>query len=266
VDDPTENLDRRRASFLSASADDYDRHRPSYPIEAVHWAIGENRKTILDVGCGPGKLTEQLIALADTVIGIDPSAEMLRTMKSKGLLALRGVVEALPVGTNSTDVVTVATAFHWFDHKRAVCEFSRVLVPGGRLAILTSFRDESVGWVDRLSRIIGSETAMSATLGGEQGLEAQFHEWLTHEDLFDSVEHKVFALDQQLDEEGLAGLVGTRSYVAVLPEKKREELLSAVLALCREHPDLKDKGRFTLPYRTHAFRCRVKERRSGEEG
>lgn len=101
---------------------------------------------------------------------------------------------------------------------------------------------------------------MSATLGGEDDLEVQFHSWLTHGGLFDSVEHQVFVLEQELDVEGLVGLVATRSYVAILPDEEREGLETAVRTLCRTHPDLKDKDRFVLPYRTHAFRCR----KSGE--
>lgn len=144
MEDRTRDLDQRRASFLSASADMYDRYRPGYPVEAIHWAVGEHRKTILDIGCGPGKLTEQLAKLAETVVGVDPSMRMLHALRSKGGLAVRALAEALPFATSSTEVVTVATAFHWFDQRRAISEFNRVLVAGGRLVILTSFRDESV--------------------------------------------------------------------------------------------------------------------------
>ena len=52
----------------------------------------------------------------------------------------------------------------------------------------------------------------------------------------------------------LLGLVRSRSYIAILPDNEREELLAQVARLCREHPDLQGRDTFMMPYKTHAVR------------
>jgi ubiquinone/menaquinone biosynthesis C-methylase UbiE len=51
------------------------------------------------------------------------------------------VAEAIPLSDASVDVVTVANAFHWFDHNAALAEIQRVLRPGGGLTLLTTVPD-----------------------------------------------------------------------------------------------------------------------------
>lgn len=238
-------------------SDDYERTRPGYPSEAVAWLMDNEPEQVLDLGCGPGKLTAQLAALGFTTIGVDPSMQMLRGMRDKGLPAICARAENLPVRSATADLVTAATAFHWFDHERAVPEMCRVLRPGGRVALLTNIRDETVPWVKSLSEIIGSEAAMAATLGGAEGMEAEYVAKLEDGDLFHSTEHRVFNLEQQLTEERLVGLVRSRSYIAILPEVERDQLLAEVRGLCREHPQLRNQQSFAMPYKTHAFRAKA---------
>jgi SAM-dependent methyltransferase len=58
---------------------------------------------------------------------------------------------------NSVDAVLVAQAWHWVDPERAIPEVARVLRPGGRLGLVWNTRDERLGWVKDLGRIIGPE-------------------------------------------------------------------------------------------------------------
>lgn len=233
---------------------DYDRTRPSYPIDAITWVVGSEPKQVVDLGCGPGKLTAQLVGLGHRAVGVDPSIAMLQGMVAKDLPAVCGTAEAIPLRDGCADVVTAATAFHWFDHTRAVQEMRRLLVPGGIVGLLTNFRDESVGWVKALSDIIGSEAAMAATLGGAAGMEGEFVAKLQGAGLFESTKHRVFDFEHELTEDTLVGLVRSRSYVAILPDEEREVLLDDVQRLCREHSQLAGRQRFSMPYKTHVFR------------
>jgi SAM-dependent methyltransferase len=250
--DPREDLDTRRASFLSPN--DYDRVRPGYPLDAIVWAVGERSQTIIDLGCGPGNLTADLARKGHHAIGIDPSPAMLMGMRAKALPAICGRAEAIPVRDGYANVVTAATAFHWFDHERAVPEMRRVLQPNGQVALLTNIRDETVDWVRALSDIVGSETAMAATLGGADGMPDDFRAKLEGGGLFGSMEHKVFDLEQELDEEGLVALVATRSYIAILPTEEKDRLMADVRVLCRDHPALQGES-FAMPYKTHVFKA-----------
>ena len=49
---------------------------------------------------------------------------------------LAGSAEAIPLGDASVDAVLCGEAFHWFEHRRALAEIARVLVPRGGLAIV----------------------------------------------------------------------------------------------------------------------------------
>jgi SAM-dependent methyltransferase len=259
VTDRRRDLDQRRASFLSAGTD-YERTRPGYPRDAITWMIRDSPKRVIDLGCGPGKLTALLAELGHDAIGVDPSLSMLETMRSRGMPAICGRAEAIPLRDGCTDVVTAATAFHWFDAAHAVPEIHRVLRPNGTVALITHFRDESVDWVKALSDIVGSETAMAATLGGEKGMEALFSALLEDRGFFRDTEHRVFGYEQPMTEDALVGLIVSRSYIAILPKDEKDRIFDAVRALCRTHPDLRGAETFALPYRTHAFRAHAATR------
>jgi SAM-dependent methyltransferase len=249
-----DDVDARRASFLSVT-DDYERTRPQYPEAAIRWAVGSPPKTVLDLGCGPGKLTAQLVALGHSAFGIDPSQRMLSGMRAKGLLSTCGRAEQIPIVDAALDVVTAAQAFHWFDHKLAVPEMRRVLKEGGRVCLFWNLRDESVEWVRRLSEIIGSEDAMGATLGDPDDFQIDVASLLTGGGAFESVEVQVFPYVQRLSEEGLIGLVRSRSYVAILSDDDRDQLLEDVRQLFKETAEGQEE--ITLPYRTVTFRAAV---------
>lgn len=247
------DLDRRRAAFLTG-AENYDLYRPEYPEAAIEWVVGRSRRRIVDVGCGPGTLTAQLRAFGHDVLGIDRSMAMLRVARTRRLSVVNAAVERLPLPKAAVDVVIAGTAFHWFDHELAVPEMRRVLFDYGTIGLLTNMRDESVPWVSALSHIIGSEAAMAATLGGAQGMHGEFTAALERDASFTSTEWRIFDHSQQLSPDDLAGLVRSRSYIAILPEEERAQLLARVRRLCSEHEDLRGKTSFSLPYKTHVCR------------
>lgn len=253
---PEEDLAARRATFLSAGRA-YDEVRPSYPQQAVRWIMGAGVQTVVDLGCGTGKLTAQLVAIGHHVVGVDPSMTMLRGLVGKGLSAVCGNAEAIPLKSGCADVVTAAQAFHWFELKRALPEIRRILRGAGHLGLVWNLRDESVEWVRQLSRIVGSDDALGATLGTADEFIATIIRKLTQGGLFGSVEHAVFDHAQELNEDRLVSLVASRSYVVILPDGEKKDLLSRVRQLCQEHPQLRGRGTFLLPYRTRAFRATV---------
>jgi arsenite methyltransferase len=98
---------------------------------------------VLDIGAGTGRLAEfvaSLVGPQGRVIGIDPlesRVDIARLRQSQTLTFETGRAEDLSrFGDGQFDAVYLNSVFHWIAEKdRALQEISRVLRPGGRLAL-----------------------------------------------------------------------------------------------------------------------------------
>jgi ubiquinone/menaquinone biosynthesis C-methylase UbiE len=235
---------RARATSFDAVAAEYARSRPGYPAAAVEWLTGSKPADVVDLGAGTGKLTAALVALGHRVVAVEPLAEMRARLELtvSGVRALAGTAEAMPLPEASADVVTVAQAFHWFDHAAALREIARVLRPGGRIALVWNVRDETESWVHEMNEVMVGRTGIDRGAG----------EPIAASGLFGPVEHGVFRHVQEIDRETLRELVLSRSYCAVLPEGERRPVLERVDALFDRHAR---DGVIRLPYLTDCFRA-----------
>jgi SAM-dependent methyltransferase len=87
---------------------------------------------LLDAGC--------------TVLAVEPNASMREAAEAAlgaeaGFRSVAGTAEQTGLPGESVHLVTATQAFHWFDRELARREFTRILAPGGSLAIV---------WNDRL--------------------------------------------------------------------------------------------------------------------
>ena len=90
----------------------------------------------LDVGCGTGHSTVALLPLARAVVGLDASRFMLAQAAGHPAIEYRcGYAEALPFARSSFDLLTVCSAYHWFDQEKFLQEAARVLRGGGWLVL-----------------------------------------------------------------------------------------------------------------------------------
>ena len=235
-----------RAASFDEVAGAYERARPGYPDEAVRWLAGEPPRDVLDLGAGTGKLTRSLVAAGHRVTAVEPLAGMREQLVRAvpAAVALEGTAERIPAADASFDVVTVAQAFHWFDHDVALPEIARVLRPGGALALVWNMRDESAPWVVELGALMGG-----ATIGGARTAEAA----LGASDRFGAVEHAVFAHEQVLGETSLRDLVLSRSHCAIRSDEERSEVLDRSSALFAAHAV---DGVLALPYVVACYRAR----------
>jgi SAM-dependent methyltransferase len=244
---PDESAEMRgHALSFAGVAGAYDRARPSYPAEAAAWLVGNQRSTVVELGAGTGKLTELLVAGGHDVIATDPLPEMLGHLSARvpGATVAVATAERIPVASRSVDGVVCAQSFHWFDHHVALPEIARVLRPGGVLALVWNARDEGIPWVRKLSAIIGSADNMTDLAGPA-----------VDSDHFGPVEHEAFRFWQSLRRDDLFDLVRSRSYVALLDDAARDELLGRVGALYDDYGRGPDG--MQLPYITRCYRTVV---------
>jgi SAM-dependent methyltransferase len=208
----------------------YQAARPGYPeaaleflVRALGLAAGD---PVVDLGAGTGLLTAQLRRRFEDVTAIEPSAGMREVLRQAvpGVRVLDGRDVALPLPDASVAAVFVAQAFHWFDAPRALAEIRRVLVDRGGLGLLWNNRDESVGWVAEFSRAMrwdrlspyaaGTDAAPVLAAGG-----------------FGRIARCGFRHVQLVDRRQLYQRVLSTSYVAVMAEDERADLMTDVRAV-----------------------------------
>jgi ubiquinone/menaquinone biosynthesis C-methylase UbiE len=130
--------------------------------------------TILDVGTGSGVaalLAMESTGPGTTIVGLDPSLEMLRVARSHGLPSLvAGAVPGLPFADGSFDrvlasfVLNHVTSFH-----ESLLDMARVLRPGGRLGVTAwgSIQNEfRQAWQSRAESFVGKEAFQAGTQMG----------------------------------------------------------------------------------------------------
>jgi ubiquinone/menaquinone biosynthesis C-methylase UbiE len=108
----------------------------AFALEQLAPRAGESA---LDVGSGTGEDVAALRDLVDRAVGVEPS-EGLRTesvRRHPGLEVVDGDALSLPFDNESFDVVRCERVLqHIADPARAVAEMTRVLRPGGRIALI----------------------------------------------------------------------------------------------------------------------------------
>lgn len=237
---------RRRSLSFGAEAAAYERGRPSYPPEAIDWLLPDGAHRVLDLGAGTGKLTTRLAERGLDVVAVDPVPEMLEllTRSLPDTPALLGTAEEIPLPDDSVDAVLVAQAWHWFDPERAIQEVARVLRPGGRLGLVWNNRDERLGWVKELGRIIGHEAD-------------PFSQTVELPTPFTDVARHQVEWTSYLTPQALIDLVASRSYCITSPENVRTRTLEQVRRLLDTHPALAGANGLALPYVTVCVRAMV---------
>jgi SAM-dependent methyltransferase len=148
-------FDAHRLSFGNV-AEHYDRARPTYPADAVAWAVGPDARKVLDLGAGTGKLTRVALNLGLDVVAVEPDPGMRAQLDAatNGLTALAGSAEEIPLADGCVDAVIVGQAYHWFTPEKALPEIARVLKPGGWFAPIWNMRSLDQEWTRRLDEIM----------------------------------------------------------------------------------------------------------------
>ena len=131
----------------------YATARPSYPDEIVDAVPPGN--DVLEVACGAGQLTKQLVERGRRVTCVELGPNLAR-------VAQREVPEARVINANfeswpvdgSYDVVACATAWGWIDDVLKYQQAHRALRPGGHLAIIGGYHVYPPGEEDLFFRQI----------------------------------------------------------------------------------------------------------------
>lgn len=235
---------------------DYQKYRPSYPLQAIamlkeHCSLNE-QAVIADIGSGTGLFSQQLLTTDAKVLGVEPNDAMRVAAEAdlggeESFTSINGTAEQTGIADASVNLITAAQAFHWFDIAAFRKECLRILKPGGKVALL---------WNDRL-------TDSSPFLEGYEQLLIEYgtdykevnHRHVDAETIGrfygnSNVTAETFPNEQRFDWEGLWGRVRSSSYTPAPDAPGFAALTTALRALFDQHAK---QDAVIFAYRTQVF-------------
>jgi SAM-dependent methyltransferase len=265
-DEPSFGSAERKVALAAAFQDqgeDYDRLRPGYPpavLDAILAEVTCAEPRAVDLGAGTGKFSWALAQRGLAVTAVDTSRAMLETALRRGPAADPGAAAPSPATTlatkvapaettglpgSSAELVTVAQAWHWFDAEAASAEVTRLLIPGGVLALVWNMLDVTIPWVHRLSRIMHAgdihREEFTPTVGPGLVLASRsVHRW-----------------EDPMPTRDVIDLARTRSYVITATEERRAKVLANLDWYLHEHLGHSPGDTLGVPYRTDLFLYRA---------
>ena len=135
---------------FSDRVENYIRHRPGYPPGVLLRLVETTGLTpdshVADIGSGTGISTRFFLEHGCRVSAVEPNPEMRAA--AERLLAsfprftsVDGKAQATTLPDHDVDLVIAAQAFHWFATPATRAEFTRILKPGGHIALLWNERE-----------------------------------------------------------------------------------------------------------------------------
>ncbi len=217
---------------FTQTVQDYIKYRPSYPKEVLQLLIDEcdlrKNKIIADVGSGTGLLSKLFLNYGNLVYGVEPNQPMREAAEEylkeyPNFYSINATAEATSLEKQSVDIITVGTAFHWFDIAKTKVEFKRILKVGGWVLLVWNVRN-----VEQ-SKLLRDYENLLLKYGTDykESNARKFNKTATKE-FFSPNEMKVhsFKNTQQFDWAGLKGRLLSTSYSLRPGDDKYEEMLN----------------------------------------
>jgi hypothetical protein len=135
----TGDLPREQALVFGEVAEQYDAARPSYPdalfATVIDYGRLESGDAALEIGAGTGKATMGFVARGLAVHALEPSAEMARVLRSKGVPVEVTPFEEWSIRAGAFRLVFAAQAWHWVQAADRYEKAADALEAGGTIAL-----------------------------------------------------------------------------------------------------------------------------------
>jgi len=136
-----------KAGDFTGLAGDYSNNRPDYCPSVMKAILGLVEKNVsdidfADIGAGTGIWTRMVYSAGvKSTVAVEPNLDMKTngendSVDKKDIQWMSGDAENTNLESNSVDLITMASSFHWADFNKATKEFHRILKQGGRFTAL----------------------------------------------------------------------------------------------------------------------------------
>lgn len=284
---PDGTLERSYGKVFDHVAEEYDRHRPTYPDSlldhACEFAALDAGDRVLEIGCGTGQMTRALVARGLRVTAIEPGDRLIELARrnlgdSGDVEFVNARLEDTPLPSERFQAVFSASAMHWIDPDLGWRKAAETLAPDGTLALVQDFgcneprsADDQQALLSAIAKIAPEFAAswpsyrdLEAVLAGVHGRRGNVSDvwaWLGGYEvardyaagLFDDAQIAAVPrlIEHTADE--LAALLGTMSFWSRLSPEQREAV---------EHENRTLYERLGRPIRSSVFACAVTARRA----
>ena len=224
---------------------EYIAGRPEYPHELLEALPTAGADLIVDLGAGTGKFTNLLAHAGSRIVAVEPDAHMaarVRRGQRHPITVVCALAEHLPLAKATADLICCATAFHWFDYPKSTAEIYRLLKPGRCLALIWNVRDDRVGWVARVSRLL--DRYAGTTPRHSSG------KWrvIFDDRRFSCVSQSAYPFTQPMPVTGIRDRVLSTSFIAALPTEPQTRVCAEVEEVIGSDDALRTDQMIMFPY------------------
>jgi SAM-dependent methyltransferase len=229
-----------RSRLLEQEAERYDRCRPRYPDVVIDRLLGPEPSglQVLDVGCGTGIASRQMVERGAEVLGVELAPGMAEIALRHGIAVEIGVFEDWDAAGRRFDRVISAQAWHWLDMPASTAKAASLLGPNGSLGLIWSGGAHPDDLADALEDVY-STVVPSGTHGLFRGYAAHRStdirdgldgvvDALTANSDFGAVTEDWFPWTQRYQRDEWLELLLTNSQYLALEANLRHRLLDAV--------------------------------------
>jgi SAM-dependent methyltransferase len=213
-------------NLFTEKSEAYAEYRLGYPAKAINAILDpfKAQKTIkvIDVGAGTGIASRLMAEHGAVVTAIESNASMIASARPHELVNyIRAKAEATPIDTGFADIVTSFQSFHWFNFKKSLREFNRILKPSGQLALAWNYWNVRDAFTASYAELINDAALKNPyRIEPYQGFSGKLKKqrmrmlWkFRYLPFFKKVRRYKFKLHRNMDLEALIGCANAQSYL-----------------------------------------------------
>ena len=235
-----------RPSAFAGTADDYVRYRPPYPRLVLDGLLAEARlpgdARLLDLACGPGRVSLPIADHFTEVWAVDQEPEMIEAGRREaarlGVTNVRwcvGRAETFDAPAATFDLVTIGEAFHRLDRPHVARLAFNWLKPGGALVTLGfGIPEHAASWRRVMAAVVrdfvGEPARRLGAPNSTPALELADQEREIRDAGFADVASRSFAVRQEWTVEALLGNARSTSILSRAALGSRHKDFEAALA------------------------------------